>query len=414
MPPFIPGLIAGMIVAGSANSLLMKYQDLQCVEACDSPESAVLFEQPVWQCFNMFLGEMLCFLPVAFSALARRASAAEPEPEPPKPHGHPTLELTGWRVLWLWLPAFCDLMGTTLMNVGLLYTPVSIYQMTRGSLVLFVAFLSVAFLHRRLWLYQWLSLIVVFTGVAVVGLSGSLAKKVAENGLLHVLANVKDESESVRVVVGMLFIAFAQLFTASQFVVEEKIMEQYSVAPLVAVGWEGFYGALSIVLAAPILYHFRDATPFFDLPRGWHQIVGNTTVLVAGLAIACSIASFNYFGLSVTRYVSATARSLTDTCRTLSIWLVSLALGWEHFVVPTSFLQVFGFGLLVYGTFTFNNLVQPPKFLRPPQDAYEPVPTEDPNERTRLLAEEHLDETARLPADLGQSGYDVVPPPQRG
>lgn len=40
------------------------------------------------------------------------------------------------------------------MDVGLLYTPVSIYQMTRGALVLFVGVLSVVFLRRRLWLYQ--------------------------------------------------------------------------------------------------------------------------------------------------------------------------------------------------------------------------------------------------------------------
>lgn len=42
-----------------------------------------------------------------------------------------------------------------LMNVGLLYTPVSIFQMTRGALVLFVGVLSVIFLRRRLWLYQF-------------------------------------------------------------------------------------------------------------------------------------------------------------------------------------------------------------------------------------------------------------------
>ena len=40
------------------------------------------------------------------------------------------------------------------MNVGLLFTPVSIYQMTRGALVLFVGVFSVIFLKRRLWLYQ--------------------------------------------------------------------------------------------------------------------------------------------------------------------------------------------------------------------------------------------------------------------
>jgi hypothetical protein len=63
------------------------------------------------------------------------------------------------------------------MNVGLLYTPVSIFQMTRGALVLFVGILSVIFLHRRLHLYQWLALLIVMGGVGVVGLSGSLVKK---------------------------------------------------------------------------------------------------------------------------------------------------------------------------------------------------------------------------------------------
>jgi hypothetical protein len=40
----------------------------------------------------------------------------------------------------------------------------------------------------------------------------------------------------------------------------------------------------------------------------------------------------------------------------LFIWIVSLGLGWESF----KWLQVLGFALLVYGTFLFNNLVQPP------------------------------------------------------
>jgi len=83
-------------------------------------------------------------------------------------------------------------------SVGLLYTPVSIYQMTRGSLVLFVATLSVIFLHRKLYLYQWLSLVVVVSGVAIVGLSGSLVKKATEQGLMSVL----ETDESLRVVVG--------------------------------------------------------------------------------------------------------------------------------------------------------------------------------------------------------------------
>lgn len=71
---------------------------------------------------------------------------------------------------------------------------------------------------------------------------------------------------------------------------------------------------------------------------------------------------FNFFGLSVTRTVSATSRSTIDTCRTLFIWVVSLGLGWESF----KWLQVVGFALLVYGTMLFNDIVAPPtrRFLR--------------------------------------------------
>jgi hypothetical protein len=134
--------------------------------------------------------------------------------------------------------------------------------------------------------------------------------------------------------------------TAAQFVVEEKIMSRYSVGPLIAVGYEGLFGALTIILFTPIITMFSK-NPFFDLVKGWHQMVDTPSVLWTGVAIAFSIAFFNYFGLSVTRHVSATVRSLVDQCRTLSIWIVSLGLGWERFLFPISLLQVLGFTLLV-------------------------------------------------------------------
>ena len=124
-------------------------------------------------------------------------------------------------------------------------------------------------------------------------------------------------------------------------------MARYTVAPLVAVGLEGLFRALSIVLAMPVLARYASISPFFDLPRGWHQMIDTPSVLYSGIVIAFSISLFNFFGLSLTRHVSATVRSLTDTCRTITIWIVSLGLGWEVLVWPISLLQVTGFGLLV-------------------------------------------------------------------
>lgn len=91
------------------------------------------------------------------------------------------------------------------------------------------------------------------------------------------------------------------------------------------------------------------------------------------LILSVLSSGFNFFGLSVTRTVSATSRSTIDTCRTLFIWVVSLGLRWETF----KWLQIVGFALLVYSTFLFNGIVQPPlEFLRVDEETEELLPEE--------------------------------------
>ncbi|KAK5705926.1 hypothetical protein LTS12_028239, partial [Elasticomyces elasticus] len=161
------------------------------------------------------------------------------------------VKLAGRRILLLAAPTCCDIMGTTLMNVGLLFVAASIYQMTRGALVLFVGLFSVLFLRRKLYMYQWLSLVVVVLGVALVGLAGVLfhdqpdydishedAITAVEHTYLQMRATAKTP-ETVKGIIGVLLIAAAQIFTASQFVLEEWILENYAMDPLEVVGWEG-------------------------------------------------------------------------------------------------------------------------------------------------------------------------------
>ena len=205
-------LITGMLVSGVANTLLTKLQD------------NAGFEQPVWQTLNMFIGESGCWLVVfayslrVYLAKRRGESAAGYEPvttddggdeggvasgvgrtEGNGLHSHgegvfgssvavageeedttsplvktlsqqePT-ELKGWNLFLLALPSSCDIMGTTLVNVGLIMVPASIYQMVRGFLVVFVGLFSVIFLKRRLTMSQWGGLFLVVLGVSLVGI----------------------------------------------------------------------------------------------------------------------------------------------------------------------------------------------------------------------------------------------------
>jgi hypothetical protein len=58
----------------------------------------------------------------------------------------------------------------------------------------------------------------------------------------------------------------------------------------------------------------------------------------------------------ITKYASAAQRSTVDTCRTLVIWCVFLALGKEKFIVG----ELFGFFLLVLGTLVYNEIIEIP------------------------------------------------------
>ncbi|KAI9796026.1 MAG: hypothetical protein M1833_006534 [Piccolia ochrophora] len=336
----IPFLVAMMLLTGVCNTLLTKYQDLQCVRNCqsDDPKMRRHFEQPVLQTAQMFVGEMGCWLVVAIFALRKRQArwrspgeagyqpidAAADSPGADEPgddhradleHASPAAKpltpsagrrsLERWRIVLLALPACCDIAGTTLMNVGLLFVAASIYQMTRGALVLFVGVFSVIFLHRRLRLYQWSALLLVVLGVALVGLAGAFFK---DQVAVPSAVELKDTAAvayqavhttartpaAVRTTIGVLLIAGAQIFTASQFVLEEWILENYALEPLKVVGWEGVFG-FTITLMAMIFLHLLVGRTeagrygYFDAREGWREMTQVRAIGLSSFLIMISI-----------------------------------------------------------------------------------------------------------------------------
>ncbi|WFD01065.1 hypothetical protein MYAM1_003825 [Malassezia yamatoensis] len=414
-------LVLGMLFTGILNSLVSKWQDMQCVENClpDSPGPKKTYSQPVWQTLQMFMGELCCLLPY-YARLARRkwrkyqrrkARLANNENQSLisindeseyQPYGgvhasflrvnvpnlfgnilpldvgegidtvHVRQKLHKWwklAILFI-VPALCDIFATTLMNSALIIMPVSIFQMTRGALVLWVGLFSVLFLHHRLRLYEWVSLILVMLGVAIVGLSSVLVnpESKASAAITAHISSSADAQAAVKALLGLAMVLSAQIFAALQFVYEEKVMGDHEVEPMLAVGLEGLFGSLLVLTLMPILHYFIGSTPsghggYFDMVTGWRQLTGVPPVLWGSFLCASSIALYNMFGLSVTRIVSATARSTIDTFRTLGITFVSIALGWEVLQPLSGLMQAVGFASLAYGTFVFNGVMKPPRFL---------------------------------------------------
>uniref|UniRef100_A0A0G4HTK9 EamA domain-containing protein n=1 Tax=Chromera velia CCMP2878 TaxID=1169474 RepID=A0A0G4HTK9_9ALVE len=274
--------------------------------------------------------------------------------------------LTGFANLLLWIPALLDMTGTALMMTGFAQgVAASVYQMLRGAVVLFIGVASVMFLGRRLPLYKWIVLCLVFFGVLFVGLSAVL---------------FPDPEEEMSLggggLFGLILIILAQIVAAGQNVVEEKIVSKYKAAPLKCVGLEGAFGLISVVLFLVVFYFSfgnQRKGSMFDMISGFRQsFVENETILYTDLVLIFTIAILNFTGMTITYLVSATSRATVDTCRTILVWVVSLGLGWEKFRAEAFPIQLVGFFVLAFGTFVFNDAVRIPKWLkREEQESYD-------------------------------------------
>ncbi|XP_061560974.1 solute carrier family 35 member F6 [Phycodurus eques] len=332
---FLAGL---MLITGSINTLSAKWADMFSAQGCHGdPEHA--FSHPFVQAVGMFLGEFSC-LGVFYILLCHDRRRPVPNMNPGQ----------SFNPLLFFPPAMCDMLATSTMYVALNMTSASSFQMLRGAVIIFTGLLSVAFLGRRLLTSQWIGILITILGLVIVGLAD------------FVSGHHDDSHKLSDVITGDLLIIMAQVIVAVQMVLEEKFVYKHDVHPLRAVGTEGFFGffVLSLLLIPMYFIHVGE---FSDNPRqvledaldAFCQIGFRPLIVLALLGNTVSIAFFNFAGISVTKEISATTRMVLDSLRTLVIWAVSLALGWEQF----HGLQVLGFLVLLVGTALYNGLHRP-------------------------------------------------------
>lgn len=239
------------------------------------------------------------------------------------------------------------------MYVGLTLTYASVFQMLRGSVVIFTGILSVLFLGRKLYAFHWLGMLLILVGLLVVGLSS---------------LGGDDDANAPNPILGDILIVGAQLVVAIQMVVEERAVKKYNVPALQVVGYEGMFGATAISVILLIFYYVPGdqvvCDCFENTPDAIIQTMNSWIIAACLLGTVVSIAFFNWFGISVTKDISATTRMVLDSVRTFLIWAISLAVGWQEF----SYLQIVGFVLLLLGTAIYNEILRLPFLPSPPED----------------------------------------------
>lgn len=267
------------------------------------------------------------------------------------------------------IPALFDLVASTMMTYGLIYISVSIFQMLRGSMVIFSAVLTRLFLPgRRIKSYQILGIGICFVALCMVGTAGVLQPQPNQ---------VVGWFETL---IGIALVVGSQVIQAGQIVTEEFLLRDLDMAPLRVVGFEGIWGTIMmIVIACPLAY----VVPGADFSTMKHNSLENTIdsficlansapLLIAVLLFCLAVLFYNCYGMLITDSFSAIDRTIFEAVRTACIWVVNLIIHaispdspYGEIWSPWSWLELGGFLLLFSSTLIYNSIIKIPGFVYP-------------------------------------------------
>ena len=234
--------------------------------------------------------------------------------------------------------------------------------MFRGAVIIFTCSSSIIFLKNKYYRHHFFGIFVVVVGLIIVGLNAVLygKSKASENPGF-----------------GIFLCVLSQAFSSMLMVTEEKLLKGYETPPLKAVGLEGMWGVICYIFLLVIFYFIScESWPDFlkegiciqekgDIYRFENAIfafkqIWESRILKLYLSLyVLSIAFFNFSGLTISKNVSSTARTIVDTLRTIVIWLFFLTMPFlpEETKETFSWLQLVGFLVLILGSLIYNEIL---------------------------------------------------------
>lgn len=271
------------------------------------------------------------------------------------------------------IPGFLDTCSTGLANIGLILLPASIYQMLKGSLIIMTFLMSKFIVKNKHTWDHYVAIPVSTTGVVLVGLSAYLnADEKSDDG-----GNFSDAKTTL---LGIVLMVIAMFILSIQFCFDEHFMRKYSCHPLICIGYEGIFGFFINLLMCIIFYFIKcgsyedkEEPPYFvknmctgDNDNVWRpeniifafrQLINNSLLSILVPITIIFMSSFNIFGVSITKYGSATTRTVTDNCRSFLVWIFFLMPFNQKDLIETfNVLQLIGFLLICLGAFIYNGL----------------------------------------------------------
>lgn len=206
---------------------------------------------------------------------------------------------------------------------------------------MFVVLMSYSLLDHRPAVQEWIGIFIILCGLLIVGID-----------------DMDDGIYSVDNIIGDSLIVLGNLTKACQMVYEDHFVTKNDIPSLQAIGWEGIYG-LIIVIIFLFPFYFIKVSPQFDnnsrnvledAPDGFTMITNNYLLLVPTFGSIISIAFYNYAGLSITKEMSCTTRMIFEVVSIIIVWAIFFMIGWQDFRI----IGINGFIILIVGMYIYH------------------------------------------------------------
>lgn len=292
-----------------------------------------------------------------------------------------------WMYFLLAIPSVFDLAATTFCMMGLVYLDVSIYQLLRGSGIVFVALMKHHALGDRLYAFQWVGVFLNVISVILVGATAMLnsspsssaaAAAAASGGEMAGLDAFVEGDDRARHVattaealLGVVLVLSGAFVQALQFVFEEKVMSlesEAAVPPLLLIGMEGLWGTiLCLILVYPLAYFIPgdDHGSYEDPFNTWYMLIHTPTIRWSFFVYFLAILGYNLFAALVTFLLNSVWHAILDNFRPITVWATDMFIFYVIYASSTgagfgepwtqySWIQLLGMFVLLYGTAIYN------------------------------------------------------------
>lgn len=394
--------ISGLLIFGTGSTVVSKFLYEQKSVGLISPEPRN-FNKPWFMTLIMFIGMALSLVSYAieYFFFSRKFETNEAVKSDASEHDnvegetmHVKKKPTWKTYLALGAPSCFDLVGSTMLNVGLMYIQASVFQMLKGMMVIYTLIISSFILKRPHYPFMWFSAVIVVIAIAIVGVSAVISTGVSVVGVTQ-----------GQVVLAIFLCIGAQILQAAQIMVEDYLLHDVTAPPTLIVGMEGVWG---IVLTAFVFLPITMYLPGTD-GNGIHENTLDTfemmknNKLILGFVIFRMIVAFifNVTSTMVTSTTTGVMRTILEGVRTLVTWIVSLIMfyslmktdyGKEHPNIgeswtPYSWIQLAGFAILFLGMLMYNQVIKIPCIFRYPEEEGEAKGAEEKDAEAEVDAE---------------------------